>query len=222
MDLESVAQFTAITGSSNHTASQYLSLAEGNTEQAIELFFANDGADLETSTHSQQSTIPPPVPPPSTRPTHHRQNYQDRDGVVHLDSDQDDDDGVDDDDGIKFIGHGRRQIPAGSNTYPSARDSGNITPSVGRAGTAADDDESIARRLQEEFYGAAGRGNGNNNASSEVLDEYGYRAPLGRTTETLVGPGSFDPANAEEMRAAVAEQVLARRQPSRPRGKLPW
>jgi len=52
-----------------------------------------------------------------------------------------------------------------------------------------------------------------------VLDEHGYRPPIGRTTETLVGPGSFDPSNAEEMRAAVMEQMMARRQPSRHRGK---
>lgn len=80
---------------------------------------------------------------------------------------------------------------------------------------AVDDDEAMARRLQEELYGAPGNGRG----GAEMVDEHGYRAPIGRTTETLVGPGSFDPTDGDEMRAAVMEQVAARRQPPRHRGE---
>ena len=219
MDHDSVAQFAGITGSSDHIAAQYLRLAEGNTAQAIELFFANDGADLEASSRADQPPMTSTtVPPPATRPTQQRQNYQDSNGVVHLDSDQEDED-ADEDDDIEFVGRGRRQIPAVEKSNSSVRDSETISPSTGLPGTTADNDESMARRLQEEYYGAAGGGNGNNGTGSEVLDEYGYRAPLGRTTETLVGPGSFDPANAEEMRAAVMEQ-MARRQNPRHRGKF--
>ncbi|KAF2206011.1 UBX-domain-containing protein [Delitschia confertaspora ATCC 74209] len=64
-----------------------------------------------------------------------------------------------------------------------------------------EDDEAMARRLQEEMYGGAGA-------------EGGVRAPLGRTTETLVGPGSsYLPATEAELDAMVQEQMAARRRP---------
>ncbi len=72
-----------------------------------------------------------------------------------------------------------------------------------------DADEVLAKRLQEEFYGGTG-------IASE-LGEDGIRAPMARTTETLIGPDSFDPNDAEQMHAAVLEQMRARHRP-RPRG----
>ena len=220
MDADAIAQFAGITGSSDHIAAQYLGFAEGNTEQAIELFYANEGADLEASpTHTHQSQAPPPIPPPSTRPSGHRQGYEDEEGIVHIDSDQEDQDYMDDDGDVQITDRSRRQVPTAGRPDSSSRESGHATPSTGQARTV-DNDEAMARRLQEEFYGASGRNNGNGNTSSDVVDEYGYRAPMGRTTETLVGPGSFDPTTAEEMRAAVMEQMMARRQHARQRGKL--
>lgn len=47
-----------------------------------------------------------------------------------------------------------------------------------RAVYEEDDDEAVARRLQEELYSDAGMSAGNG----------GVRAPIARTTETLVGP----------------------------------
>ncbi len=219
MEADPITQFAGITGSSEHIAAQYLRLAEGNTEQAIELFFANDGADLEASSEpSQLLDAPPPIPPASTRPTGHRQEYEDEHGIVHIDSDQEDHNYGGEDDDVEITGQSRR--PTAGRPSSSFRDSGNGTHPASRTGTGFGDDEAMARRLQEELYGAAGSRNGSGNASSEVLDEYGYRAPMGRTTETLVGPGSFDPSNEEEMRAAVAEQMMARRQHPRHRGEL--
>lgn len=222
MDSDGVAQFAAITGSSNSIAAQYLRLAEGNTEQAIELYFVNDGADLEASSAPpQHQDAPPPVSPPSIRPNGHRQGYEDENGVVHIDSDQEDQDYVNEDNDVEFTGQSERQVPLVGGASSTSRGSGDATPSSGRARAAVDDDEALARRLQEESYGAASWSGGDGTQNSEALDEYGYRAPLGRTTETLVGPGSFDPTNAEEMRAAVAEQIMARRQHPRHRGRLP-
>lgn len=62
-----------------------------------------------------------------------------------------------------------------------------------------EDDAAMARRLQEEMYGQAG-------STEEV------RAPLSRTTETLVGP---DPSWSleDDREAAVLEQLRRRRQP---------
>ncbi|KAF2209871.1 hypothetical protein CERZMDRAFT_46330 [Cercospora zeae-maydis SCOH1-5] len=69
-----------------------------------------------------------------------------------------------------------------------------------------EDDEAMARRLQEEMYGGPG---GNRGGEDEV------RAPIARTTETLVGPGSyggFDPSDPGQMNAAITEQLMRRNQ----------
>lgn len=222
MDPDTINQFAGITGSSNHIAAQYLGFAEGNIEQAMELYYANDGADLQaSSTIPHQAQGPSPVPPPSTRPAGHGQGYENAEGIIHLDSDQDDQDyDDDDDDEVEITGQSRRQLPATGRPSSASRTPMSTTPSASRPGAILDDDEAMARRLQEEFYGVAGRGGSSGHGSSELLDEHGYRAPIGRTTETLVGPGSFDPSNAEEMRAAVMDQMMARRQPSRQRGEM--
>ena len=209
MDEDTIAQFASITGSSPALAAQYLRLADNNTEQAIELFYANEGADLEPSSQ------PPPIPAPSTRPTERGRGYQDEEGVVHLDSDQEDLEYSDNDDVEVTRQHRRKPLAAGGPTS-TLQTSSSATPPVGQASVAVDEDEAMARRLQEEFYGAAGRSGG---SGAEIVDEHGYRAPIGRTTETLVGQGSFDPADEEEMRAAVMGQMAARRQPPRHRGE---
>ena len=215
MDENTIAQFASITGSSPALAAQYLHLADHNTEQAIELFYANDGADLGPSTQPPHSSQPPSIPATSSRPTGGGRGYQDQEGVVHLDSDQEDPDDSDNDD-VEVIRQGRREpIPTGGPTS-TLQTSSSATPPAGQAPIAVDDDEAMARRLQEEFYGAAGRTGG---VGAETVDEHGYRAPIARTTETLVGQGSYDPTDEDDMRAAVMEQMAARRQPPRHRGE---
>lgn len=212
MDEAAQAQFMSITGASPSTASQYLEFAEANLEGAIELFYANDGASLE---HSNTASQAPPVPPPSTRPV-----GQERGGVVHLDSDDEDLPDSEREAEVEVTGSRRRGLG-------SARTEANLhTPPVatstpGAGVGAMDDDEAMARRLQEEFYGTGGGPSGARTSSTDLLDEHGYRAPIERTTETLIGPESFDSSNPDEMRAAVLEQMAARRQrPPRPRGRL--
>jgi hypothetical protein len=62
-----------------------------------------------------------------------------------------------------------------------------------------EDDEAMARRLQQEAYGTAGGG------------EEDVRAPMARTTETLVGPGStWVGDDGDDVDAAVQEQMMAR------------
>lgn len=67
---------------------------------------------------------------------------------------------------------------------------------------AVEDDEAMARRLQEEMYGAGG-----------PAGEEEVRAPMQRTTETLIGPGSnWGPADDnEDVDALVQEQLNRRR-----------
>ncbi|KAL9096200.1 MAG: hypothetical protein Q9165_001723 [Trypethelium subeluteriae] len=69
-----------------------------------------------------------------------------------------------------------------------------------------EDDEAMARRLQEEAYGAGAAAGGG------VIDDDGVRAPIGRTTETLVGGPTDWRSDPDEMRAAIAEQMIARQQ----------
>lgn len=64
-------------------------------------------------------------------------------------------------------------------------------------GLAADDDEAMARRLQEEMY-----------STREEDTSDGVRAPMARTTETLVGPEpEFDDG---DMHANILDQLRAR------------
>lgn len=66
-----------------------------------------------------------------------------------------------------------------------------------------EDDEAMARRLQEEMYGGAGSG------SAGVED---VRAPMQRTTETLVGPdANWGPAEGDDLDSMVQEQLARRR-----------
>ena len=79
-------------------------------------------------------------------------------------------------------------------------------------GASFEDDEAMARRLQEEMYGSsAGGGGGGGDGRGGIDPETGVRAPMARTTETLVGPGSDWRNDPEEMNAAIFEQMQRRR-----------
>lgn len=161
MDDNVVAQFTEITGSTPELATQYLQLTDFNIEQAMQLFFENGGAPLTDE----------PAPQPSRR-----SGYEDESGVVHIDSDTDDD-------------HDRATHiqPGADATY--------------------EDDAAMARRLQEEAYGGGGSGGGGGGLNHNIDDD-DVRAPMARTTETLVGPeADFD----DDMHANILGQLRARR-----------
>ncbi|KAL6709749.1 UBX domain protein Ubx2 [Coniothyrium glycines] len=70
-----------------------------------------------------------------------------------------------------------------------------------------EDDEAMARRLQEEMYGGGG-------PAGSVPEE--VRAPMQRTTETLVGPdANWGPADADDDLDAMVQEQLARRRAGR-------
>lgn len=154
-----MAQFAEITGATPELATQYLQLADFDIEQSMQLFFENGGAPL---------TEEPTQPPRRTR-------FEDEAGVVHIDSDTDDE---------------NPSAPRQSSTHAAG-------------GSTFEDDAAMARRLQEEMYGG-GAGAGGIGANDEDV-----RAPMARTTETLVGPG-LDYDDEEDMHTNILSQLRAR------------
>ncbi|KAL9034647.1 MAG: hypothetical protein Q9214_006952, partial [Letrouitia sp. 1 TL-2023] len=199
VDDETLAQFAAIIGTTPDRGRQYLELTDGDVEQAIELFFANGGAALGGSTTSD-TTSPshrPSISQPPTRPLDQVQTTDD--GVIHIDSDSEPDDSEDD----TAVGHRpRAPAPRPGQLASSLNTVAGVTPPSGQGLGSTDDDEAIARRLQEEMYGESG--------VVPEMDPQGIRAPIARTTETLIGPDSFDPNDPEDMNAAVQQQIRAR------------
>ncbi|KAL4908127.1 hypothetical protein BDW74DRAFT_146897 [Aspergillus multicolor] len=159
MDSDVVAQFSEITGSKPELAAQYLQLTDFNIEQAMQLYFENDGAELTRD----------PVPSTLATDTASRpMGYEDASGVVHIDSDEDE-------------AQSTPRNPANTSTF--------------------EDDAAMARRLQEEMYGGQG-------PADEV------RAPMARTTETLVGPGED---LGDDMHESILGQIRTRqRRANRP------
>lgn len=79
-------------------------------------------------------------------------------------------------------------------------------------GHSVEDDEAMARRLQDEMYGSAG-----GETRQDAIDpETGVRAPMARTAETLADPMPSWQDDPEQMRAAIAEQLLERQRRRQP------
>lgn len=171
-----IADFTAITSADPERAAQYLHLTDNNLEQAIQLFFDSPNLDLSGSAATHAPSASAPQPPPSARP----QYAEDDDGVIRIDSDDED---------PEFFGN---QAQAPPRPAPAAA----AQPTFSNT---AEDDEAMARRLQEEMYGGA-----------DQTADFGVRAPMARTTETLIGPSANWGSNSDDMSAAIAEQMRAR------------
>ena len=194
-----VAQFVGITESSADRAQQYLRISDGNIEQAVELYFSTGGINLEgPSSTAAQTSAPPPefVSQPSRRSTE-RQARVNVGGVVNLDSDEE----LTDDDEPIITGTRSRQ--PGGLTNSANRSPASGTPVI-RPSYLENDDAAMARRMQEEIYAGGDM--------AGITGAEGYRAPMARTTETLVGPESYDLTDPADLQAAVGEQMRARRQ----------
>lgn len=132
---------------------------------------------------------PPAVPPSSSRPpaassSNRNIGREDEAGVIHIDDDDDEEISAFDQD--DGLAHAERIAQE-------------------------NDDEAMARRIQEEMYGGGGGGGGgaNTNATTD-----GVRAPIARTTETLVAPSGY---GGIEDDYDMLEQIRRR---NRPRGKF--
>ncbi|KAI0482415.1 hypothetical protein GGR56DRAFT_619832 [Xylariaceae sp. FL0804] len=185
---EAVGQFMGVTGVSEHVARGYLEISNGDPEQAIMLFFENP--------ELQASFAAPPAAAAggsaSTRrsrpPQQQRTGREDASGVIHIDSDDDGDIPMSDDDG----------------GLDDDDDDGGVAAVARNA--QEEEDAAMARRLQEELYGSQGQG---------APAEDGVRAPIARTTETLMGPGPAwapsDDHDEEILQEMRARQRAARR-----------
>ena len=173
---DNIGMFVGVTGATPDVARRYLEMTENNTEHAIQLYF--DSPDLASSV-GQRPQVSPPQIPSATHPQRavsgSRQNER---TVVHIDSDEE---AMDIDDDEQAASRARA------------------------VGQAADyeDDEAMARRMQEELY-----------AGGDAAGGYGageVRAPMARTTETLVGGpgGDYDH---DDINAAIMQQMRARQQ----------
>jgi hypothetical protein len=191
MDDETVASFIDLTQATPDKARQYLSISDGNLEQAVNLYFNTDGIDLgdpSTSTPAQPSHQPPQE---RSRPSRNIRPGE----IVNLDSDDEGSEG----DTPQVIGH--RALRTGQRGS-SVQASENVVSQASPLTHVHDDDEAMARRLQEEIY-AGGDMNGG-------IDADGYRAPIARTRETLVGPDSYDMQDPHDLEALVRDQMAAR------------
>lgn len=154
-DAEALSQFMSITGCDAAKATQYLQFADSGVEDALELYYANNGADLATGGAADSTTG-------SSR------------RVIDVDDD----------------GEGRA--------------------------AAVDEDGAMAQRMQNDLYQDAG--GGRDSGGLGMGD--GIRAPMARTTETLVGPMSGMPESEEELRAEILSRLAARS--NRRRGLIRW
>ncbi|KAF1815564.1 hypothetical protein P152DRAFT_389788 [Eremomyces bilateralis CBS 781.70] len=174
MDDETIGSFMTITSATPQQAQSYLQIADGNLEQAIQLFFDSPGLDVAGA---QPTTAPTAPAPPA--PSHPSAPYtEDDDGIIHIDSD----------DETPEAGTPQPQQPA-------------PTQQTYQPDAMFEDDEALARRLQEEMYAGGDMSAG--------VDAEGVRAPLARTRETLVGPDA-EYGGEDGIQASIAQQLMER------------
>jgi hypothetical protein len=170
---DAVETFKMVTGATDPVARRYLEMTENDAQQAIALFF--DSPDLASGVDQAASSSAPPIPSASRPRGANHNEPQSTSRTIDLDDDDDEDDLPDFDE----------------NEHAAA---------LGRAADL-ENDEAMARRMQEEMY-----------AGGDAAGGFGgddVRAPIARTTETLVG-GSDGPWGHEDMEAAIAQQMRMR------------
>lgn len=168
---EAIATVVTVTGTTPELAAQYVQLADGDPNQAVQLFFENGGADLAGSSSSH------PAPPPAPSSVHQT-------GLPDNPIEVDEEETISDDNDPEITGFrktSRHQPP----------------PERSEAVPDFEDDEAMARRLQNEMYG-----------EGAMEDE--IRAPIARQAETLVGPAMDPmPMTGPDLDAAVQSRMMA-------------
>ncbi|KAM4054383.1 thioredoxin-like domain-containing protein [Hirsutella rhossiliensis] len=179
---ENISNFVSITGASADVAGGFLQLAGGDFERAVGLYFENP--DLVSGVGAGITGGEAAASnQPSASQSQHNIGRQDESGVIHI-SDDDDDDvmQIEDDDDAND-------------------DTDRVAVAQAVALAQEEEDAVMAKRLQEELY-QGGQGSGDD----------GVRAPIARTTETLVAPDAGWGGD-DEMGSAFLEQMRRRRHP---------
>lgn len=164
---DAIAQMVAFTDTTPERAAQYLQIADGDVNQAVSLFFESGGVDL--SGQPPVSSNPPASAPAPLSGTGNAQN------PISID-----DDNISDDNDPEITGFSKKSGPSAQPL----------------TGGDMEDDEAMARRLQEEMYGQGG-------------DDEPLRAPIARQTETLLGPGASDYYGGGSVEDAIQERMHA-------------
>ena len=162
---DTVAQFMSITGADNTVAAGCLGMTENDVMAAVNLYFENPeiASSFSAQTPSAAPASSSTAPAPLAQGTSSSRNLgrEDDRGVIHIDDDDDEDGPIRIDD-----------------------DDDDDVDVVGRSDlqriAQESDDAAMARRLQEEMYGGGG---------ARPADD--VRAPIARTTETLVAPSGY-------------------------------
>lgn len=164
---DAVAQFMAITDQDATVAEGCLGMTEGDVMAAVNLFFENPdiASSFTTALHQPSAATAASASGAAAAPASSRSQgssrpigREDPAGVIHIDSDDEEEDIVIPDD------HMGGADPDHADLQRIAQES---------------DDAAMAQRLQEEMYGEG-------NAASDAV-----RAPIQRTTETLVAPSGY-------------------------------
>lgn len=198
-DSADVEAFTGITGASDAAAQRVLEICGGDLEQAVQLWFADEelqrslstpagiaaaGGGTSTSRNAHATTRTR-----SNRPSRRPTGREDDAGVIHIDSDDDDDVDMTEDDGA----------------FDDDEDDQAAAQSVART-AQEEEDAAMAKRLQEELYGGGGGGGGAGGMADDDV-----RAPMARTTETLVAPEGFpDQGSADAVLEQMRQRAMAR------------
>lgn len=183
---EDISNFVSITGASADVAGGFLQLAGGDFERAVGLYFENPDLVSGVGAGITGDQAAAGNRPSSTPQNQHSIGQQDESGVIHISDDDDDDDvmQIEDDDDVN-------------------RETDRVAVAQAVALAQEEEDAAMAKRLQEELY-QGGQGSG----------EDAVRAPIARTTETLVAPDAGWGGD-DEMESAFLDQLRRRRHPPR-------
>lgn len=197
---DKVAQFVELTSTNEDTARQVLAMCAFDLERAIHMWFNDEELQRNLTTNASASfpAEPSAAPEPSSRRApapvphsiHPMAGRVDERGVIHIDSDDDD-------------------IPMNEVSEPDYFDEAGAAAEAAVIARTAQEEEdaAMAKKLQEELY---------QGQDVQEVDEFGVRAPLARTTETLVGPsagGAWGPDDMEDVNSEILEQLRRRRHP---------
>ncbi|KAK3395393.1 hypothetical protein B0T20DRAFT_33453 [Sordaria brevicollis] len=208
-DSEAIATFSSITGANDTAARHMLELCGGDVQQAVQLWYSDE--ELQRSLTNPATQAAPPAASrsagasrSSSRPNRPNVGREDASGVIHIDSDDEDVQMTEDDDLGQFDDSDDEATKAAQRAQE-------------------EEDAAMAKRLQEEMYGGGGSGAGGPSGDDEV------RAPMARTTETLVAPGGYGGDEEDDVfeRFQLEQQRLMNRQaragrPGNPFNQNPW